>query len=72
MKILARDQTGYLYKYSPIETAIKILKNGTFRYSSPIIFNDPFDIQTELHFSFKIEQLPELILNIHSVLRYCA
>ena len=63
MKKYARNQIDCLYKYSPIETAIKILKNGTFRYSSPTTFNDPFDIQTELHFPFNIDQLAELILN---------
>lgn len=62
MRKYARDQIDYLYKYSTIETARKILNNGTFRYSSPITFNDPFDIQTELHFPFDIEQLPEIIL----------
>lgn len=62
MRKYARDQIDYLYKYSTIETARKILNNGTFRYSSPITFNDPFDIQTELHFPFNIEQLPEIIL----------
>jgi hypothetical protein len=62
MKKYARDQIDYLYKYSPIETAIKILENGTFRYASPTTFNDPFDIQTELHFTFNIEQLSEFIL----------
>lgn len=63
MKKFARDQIDFLYKYSTIETAIKILSNGTFRYSSPITFNDPFDIQTELHFPFNINQLPQIILD---------
>ncbi|MDO9067436.1 MAG: DUF2971 domain-containing protein [Deltaproteobacteria bacterium] len=63
MKDFAHNQIDSLFKYSPIETAIKILSNGTFRYSSPFTFNDPFDIQTELHFPFNINHLPQIILD---------
>lgn len=39
-----------------------ILQNRTLRYSSPILFNDPFDVQAELLFDFNIDILPNLIL----------
>ena len=46
-----------LYKYTTPETAMSILTYGTFRYSSPVLFNDPFDIQTNCVFKGN----PELI-----------
>ena len=49
------------YKYTSADTAKKILHNGTVRYSSPLIFNDPFDIQSGLHFDFDIHSLPDKI-----------
>jgi len=48
MKKYDREYIEYLYKYSPIEIAIKILENGTSQYSSPSTFNDRFDIHTDL------------------------
>lgn len=53
----------YFFKYAKIETAKIILKSQKFRYSSPITFNDPFDIQTELFFDFDISDLPERVTN---------
>jgi hypothetical protein len=35
------------FKYTSLNTAKAILANNSFRYSSPLLFNDPFDIQTE-------------------------
>lgn len=43
----------YFYKYVTAEIALLILQNRTVRYSSPILFNDPFDIQTRLRFDFE-------------------
>jgi len=51
----------YFYKFASMDTARLILENGTFRYSSPASFNDPFDIQTELYFNFDIADLPHLV-----------
>jgi len=39
-----------------------ILRNRTFRYSSPVLFNDPFDIQTEIKFDFSIDDFPKLVM----------
>ncbi|GGD30464.1 DUF2971 domain-containing protein [Flavobacterium orientale] len=35
-----------IYKYVSYETAIKILESNTLNYSSPLSFNDPFDMTT--------------------------
>jgi hypothetical protein len=43
----------YFYKYVTPETALLILQNRTVRYSSPTLFNDPFDIQTRLRCEFE-------------------
>jgi hypothetical protein len=49
------------YKYTEMHTAKMILQTGNFRYSSPVTFNDPFDIQTELLFDFDLSHLPERV-----------
>lgn len=51
------------FKYVSPETALSILQNGTVRYSSPLIFNDPFDIQSGLHFDFNLDTLHAKILD---------
>lgn len=51
------------FKYTSSPTAIKILETATVRYSSPLLFNDPFDIQSGLHFDFDIEAFPDKLLN---------
>ncbi len=40
------------FKYASSGTALTILKNRTLQYSSPGTFNDPFDVQSGLHFDF--------------------
>jgi hypothetical protein len=49
----------YFYKYIPSETALKILQSRTLKYSSPAIFNDPFDTQTRMDFGFEVSELIE-------------
>jgi hypothetical protein len=39
----------HFYKYMTADTAKTVLRNGTLRWSSPILFNDPFDVQFDLH-----------------------
>jgi hypothetical protein len=41
---------------------LAVLKRSAVRCSSPLIFNDPFDIRSGLHFPFDINILPEKIL----------
>ncbi|OGA31307.1 MAG: hypothetical protein A3G80_11540 [Betaproteobacteria bacterium RIFCSPLOWO2_12_FULL_62_13b] len=50
------------FKYTSASTALKILEASTVRYSSPLLFNDPFDVQSGLHFDFDIQSLPDKIL----------
>lgn len=49
----------YFCKYTPAETALKILRTRTLKYSSPTIFNDPFDTQTRMDFDFEVPELIE-------------
>mgnify|MGYP001573316075 FL=1 len=51
------------FKYTSASTAINILETATVRYSSPLLFNDPFDIQSGLHFDFDILAFPDTVLN---------
>jgi hypothetical protein len=43
----------------PAETAFKILQNRTLKYSSPSIFNDPFDTQTRMDYGFDFSEFIE-------------
>lgn len=43
----------YFYKYATSETVLTILQKRTVKYSSPVIFNDPFDTQTRIGFAFE-------------------
>lgn len=56
------------YKYASPETALAILRHRTLRYSCPLTFNDPFDVQAGLHFDFDLETLHEKVLDrIHEL-----
>jgi hypothetical protein len=57
-----RHDKTHFYKYTSAQTAKTILRKKTYRYSSPILFNDPFDVQTELLFDFGIEKLSDLVI----------
>lgn len=56
-----RHNQQYFYKYVSAETALLILKNKKLKYSSPLTFNDPFDVQTKIDFDFKPEDLASLL-----------
>jgi hypothetical protein len=51
------------YKYVTPEAAIAILKSRSVRHSSPLLFNDPFDIQSGLHFDFDLSTLHAKVLD---------
>lgn len=51
------------YKYASPETTLAVLKSRAFRYSSPLLFNDPFDVQSGLHFDFDIGTLHGKVLD---------
>ncbi len=40
------------YKYMTAATAIAVLRNNTLRWSVPLLFNDPFDVQFDLHVEY--------------------
>jgi len=54
----------YFFKYADIETAEAILKSQSLRYSSPLEFNDPFDIQNELTPDFNLDDFPEATMKV--------
>lgn len=53
----------HFYKYMSADTAKIVLTNSTLRWSSPILFNDPFDVQFDLHVEYDKENVIELALN---------
>lgn len=56
------------YKYLPPSTALAILQSQTVRYSSPLSFNDPFDVQSGLHFDFDMDTLHDRVIErIHQL-----
>jgi hypothetical protein len=52
-----------LFKYVTADTARTILENGTLRWSSPAMFNDPFDTQFDLHLEFDEATIIDLVLD---------
>lgn len=60
----------HFYKYTTFESAKFILENQTFRYSCPLIFNDPFDCQAGLHLEFNAEHFANLFIDkVESIVR---
>ncbi len=56
------------YKYASSDAALAVLRSGTVRYSSPRAFNDPFDIQSGLHFDFDPANLHSKVIDrIHEL-----
>lgn len=51
------------YKHASPETTLAILRSRCVRYSSPLLFNDPFDVQTGLHFDFDLTTLHAKVLD---------
>lgn len=51
------------FKYASPDTTIAILLNRSYRYSTPKTFNDPFDVQSGLHFDFDTNTLHGKIID---------
>lgn len=51
------------YKYRDIDQTRKLLETGTLAWSSPLLFNDPFDTQVDLRFDFEINELQDPLLH---------
>jgi hypothetical protein len=47
-----RHELPFLYKYMSAEVARIVLETGKLRWSSPLIFNDPFDVPRALELPF--------------------
>jgi hypothetical protein len=54
----------YFFKYTDIQTAGAILETQRLRYSSPLSFNDPFDIQNEVTPNFNLNDFPEATMMV--------
>jgi hypothetical protein len=53
----------YFFKYLTVETAKKVLENGTLRWSAPRRFNDPFDIQFDMYVDYQERELINDVVN---------
>ena len=51
-----------LSKYSSMSTARVILESTTLRWSSPVLFNDPFDVAREFEVDFSFEDIRKAIV----------
>ena len=49
------------FKYVTADTAKIVLESGARRWSSPLLFNDPFDVQFDLHVEYDAKKLVSLI-----------
>lgn len=47
----------YFYKYVTAKTALLILRTRKLKYSSPVTFNDPFDVQTRVDYGFELSDM---------------
>jgi hypothetical protein len=52
-----RHKRQFFYKYVAAETAKKILTTRKLRWSSPVLFNDPFDVTKDLRLNFDVAEL---------------
>jgi hypothetical protein len=65
----ALQDTGVLYKYMGVSGAKKTLASGGVRFSRPVDFNDPFDMQLEEALGAELEQfLPHFREGFHQFL----
>jgi Protein of unknown function (DUF2971) len=56
------ERPEYFYKYMTGEVAALVLQNRTLRWSTPGLFNDPFDVQFDLHVDVDREKLRAITL----------
>ncbi|HHT9144876.1 MAG TPA: hypothetical protein ACFYD4_04230 [Candidatus Wunengus sp. YC61] len=54
------ERTSF-FKYMPASTARLVLDNRTLRWSSPSLFNDPFDVPRELSFGITPAEIVEAL-----------
>ena len=51
------------FKYMPSSTAEIVLTNRTLRWSSPVEFNDPFDVPRELAFEITPAEIQQELVD---------
>lgn len=56
----AHDRSHF-FKYASFETALRAIESRSFRWSSPIKFNDPFDHQAGFVLNFSPEEFSQLL-----------
>ena len=54
----------HFYKYMTVDTAKIVLQNGELRWSSPALFNDPFDVQFDLHTEYDRDKVAARAMQI--------
>jgi hypothetical protein len=52
-----RHDRDHFYKYMSISTAKAVLGNRSLKWSPASDFNDPFDMQFDLHLDFDADEL---------------
>jgi hypothetical protein len=57
-----KHDRDHFYKYMSLETAMKVVASHSFRWSSPLHFNDPFDHQAGFIFPFASKQFSAAII----------
>lgn len=58
----SHDHTHF-FKYTSYETALRVIKSNSFRWSAPTKFNDPFDHQTGFIFTYNEDDLTLALSN---------
>lgn len=58
-----RHDKASFFKYTTLSTAHAILDTSTLRWSSPSVFNDPFDMQFDLHADIDEERVTRLTVD---------
>ena len=51
----------HFFKYTSVQTALRVIVSKSFRWSSPTNFNDPFDHQTGFTLDIDVEQFAMLL-----------
>lgn len=62
-KVLYYNDKEFFYKYVGVNAARAILSTKSVKWSSPILFNDPFDMPTKIDFNFSGNLFSEALLD---------
>jgi hypothetical protein len=57
-----RHDRQFFYKYVSAKTAKTVLTTRKLRWSSPLLFNDPFDVTQELRLNFDVAELSNALV----------